>query len=219
MCPDQPVRVLIADDHGIVRFGLKELINNQPGYVVVGEAANGSEAVEQALALRPDLVIMDVRMPDGDGITASRQILAELPATRVLVLTSYGDDEAVSGAILAGAAGYLLKQLGTGALVGALETIRQGGSLLDPAVTGRVFAQMKQMARHGGPNSLTPQEERILALMCEGRSNREIAQELHLSDNTARNYVSGVLGKLGVSSRSQAVAHALRHNLVPRSAD
>lgn len=215
MSGNAPHRILIADDHAIVRFGLRELINGHPGFAVVGEATNGAEALQLARELAPDIVVLDVRMPDGDGVDACRQILAALPGTRVLMLTSFSDDQAVMGAIRAGASGYVLKHLGTGSLLEALTTIAQGGSLLDPAVTGCVLAQMKNLSRNAGGTGLTPQEERILALVGAGLTNREIAGELGLSEHTVRNYVSTILAKLGVATRSQAAVYAVRNNLVP----
>jgi DNA-binding NarL/FixJ family response regulator len=203
-------RILIADDHAIVRFGMRELISAEPGYEVVGEAASGPEAVRLAEQHRPDIVIMDVRMPDGDGIEACRQIRSAHPEIRVLFLTSFNDDESVMGSIMAGASGYLLKQLGTDSLIDALETISRGGSMLDPAVTGRVLVQMQALARGNAGGSLSPQEERILQLIGQGMTNREIAEETHLSVNTVRNYAASVFSKLGFATRSQAAAYVAR---------
>lgn len=204
-------RILIADDHAIVRYGLCELISAEPGYAVVGEAASGPEAVRKVAELQPDIVIMDVRMPDGDGIEACREIRSAYPGTRVLFLTSFNEDESLLGAIMAGASGFLLKQLGTDAVISALDTVSKGGSMLDPAVTGRVLSQMQNMLKPRAKEVvLSPQEERILHLIAEGMTNREIAEAMKLSINTVRNYVSNMFDKLGITTRSQAAAYAVR---------
>lgn len=206
----RPVRVMLADDHAIVRFGLRELIASYPRYQVVGEAETGAQAVEQAAALQPDVVIMDVRMPEGDGIDACRQIRTLLPATRVIFLTSFNEEESIMRAIVAGASGFLLKQLGTDSLLKALETVSRGESMLDPAVTGRVLAQMQSLMRGGQYPGLSAQEERILALLGQGKTNPEIGEEMHLSVNTVRNYVASIFGKLGFTTRAQAAAYVAR---------
>lgn len=204
-------RVLVADDHAIVRFGMRELIT-AAGHEVIGEASSGPEAVRLAEQHRPDVVIMDVRMPDGDGIDACRQIRSAHPEIRVLFLTSFNDDESVMGAIMAGASGFVLKQLGTDSLLHALDTVSRGESMLDPAVTGRVLAQLQSLARGTTGGMLSPQEERILVLIGHGKTNREIADELHLSVNTVRNYVASVFNKLGFTTRSQAAAYVARQS-------
>lgn len=202
------VRVLVADDHAIVRYGMRELISAEPKYEVIGEASSGEEAIRLAEQLRPDIVVMDIRMPHGDGISACREIRSNLPQTRVLVLTAFNEEDLVMGAIMAGASGFLLKQLGTDSLIRALDTIAMGGSLLDPAVTGQVLIQMQNMARgQQGAAPLSAQEDRILHLIAEGKSNREIADEMHLSVNTVRNYTSKLYAKLGLSTRSQAAVY------------
>ncbi|HWH71482.1 MAG TPA: response regulator transcription factor [Candidatus Sulfotelmatobacter sp.] len=205
------VRVLLADDHAIVRFGLRELISTEPGYDVVGEAASGPEAVRMAAELKPDIVVMDVRMPDGDGIEACREIRSSRPETKVLFLTSFNEDESLMGAIMAGASGFLLKQLGTHSLVSALDTIANGGSMLDPAVIGRVLNQMQNLLKPSPKQvALSPQEERILSLIAQGQTNREIAETMKLSINTVRNYISNAFSKLGLTTRSQAAAYMAR---------
>jgi DNA-binding NarL/FixJ family response regulator len=207
------VRIMVVDDHEVVRLGLVSLLSRQPGYAVAGEAGGAREAVEKARALAPDIIIMDVRMPDGSGIEACRQIRAELPGTRVIMLTSYADDEAVITAVMAGASGYVLKQVGSGDLLRSIETVRAGGTLLDPALTMRVLERMRTAAQRG-PEPLTEQERSILGLIGEGRTNREIAQALFLSEGTVRNYVSSILMKLGFTNRAQAAAYAAKQKLL-----
>jgi DNA-binding NarL/FixJ family response regulator len=207
------VRIMVVDDHEVVRLGLVSLLSRQPGYAVAGEAGGAREAVEKARALAPDIIIMDVRMPDGSGIEACRQIRAELPGTRVIMLTSYADDEAVITAVMAGASGYVLKQVGSGDLLRSIETVRAGGTLLDPALTMRVLERMRTAAQRG-PEPLTEQERNILGLIGEGRTNREIAQALFLSEGTVRNYVSSILVKLGFTNRAQAAAYAAKQKLL-----
>jgi DNA-binding NarL/FixJ family response regulator len=207
------VRIMVVDDHEVVRLGLVSLLSRQPGYAVAGEAGGAREAVEKARALAPDIIIMDVRMPDGSGIEACRQIRAELPGTRVIMLTSYADDEAVITAVMAGASGYVLKQVGSGDLLRSIETVRAGGTLLDPALTMKVLERMRTAAQRG-PEPLTEQERSILGLIGEGRTNREIAQALFLSEGTVRNYVSSILMKLGFTNRAQAAAYAAKQKLL-----
>lgn len=207
------MRILVVDDHEVVRLGLVALLGRQPGYEVVGEASGAQEAVARAQALSPDIVVMDVRMPDGSGIEACREIRALLPATRVIMLTSYADDEAVITAVMSGASGYVLKQVGSGDLLRAIETVRAGGTLLDPALTRRVLERMRAQAQQA-PEPLTEQERNILHLIGEGKSNRDIAAALFLSEGTVRNYVSSILAKLGFTNRSQAAAYAARRRLM-----
>lgn len=208
------VKVLIVDDHDIVRFGLRELIGAETGFEVVGEAGTVAEALVKARASRPDVVVMDVRLPDGSGADACRAICAEFPSTRVLMLTSYSDEEAVLASVAAGAAGYVLKRLETRSLIEAIATVARGGSLLDPAVTPAVLERVRtHESKPPAADALTPQETRILGLIGEGKTNREIAEALMLSENTVRNHVSNIFGKLGVSHRSQAAIYAVRHGL------
>jgi len=212
-----PVRLLVVDDHEIVRQGLVALLDRRDGFEVVAEAGSVAESIELARRFRPDLVIMDVRLPDGSGIEACREIRSELPATRVVILTSYPDEEAVLAAIVAGASGYLLKQSRARDLVAALETVAAGGSLLDPAVTGKVLERVRRLARGEEPDemaSLTPQERRILALVAEGRTNREIAPLVFLSDKTVKNYVSSILAKLDLHHRAQAASYVATHHIL-----
>jgi two-component system, NarL family, response regulator DevR len=203
------LRVVVVDDHEVVRQGLVAMLDRRPTFQVVGEAGSVAEAIEVTTRFRPDLVIMDVRLPDGSGIEACREIRETLPATRVMMLTSYPDEEAVLAAIIAGASGYLLKQVRARDLVAALEAIGRGESLLDPAVTGKVLERMRRIATSDHPDelaALTQQERKILALVADGKTNKEIAAEIFLSDKTVKNYVSSILGKLNLERRAQAAA-------------
>jgi DNA-binding NarL/FixJ family response regulator len=210
------LRILLVDDHEVVRVGVRALIERQPGMQVVGEAGTVREAVEQARSLLPDVVLLDVRLPGGDGLEACRQIKGERPETRIIVLTSFPDDEVLFDAIASGADGYVLKQIGSDDLVRALEQVGRGESLLDPSVTGRVFAKMRevrQLERADAFSDLSKREMQILALIAEGQTNREIADALHLSEKTVRNYVSVILSKLDLNSRAQAAAYAARNRI------
>ncbi|MDB5075396.1 MAG: transcriptional regulatory protein devR [Chloroflexi bacterium] len=203
------IRVMLVDDHEVVRQGLKSLLERRENLEVVAEAGTVAEAVEAAARTQPDVVVMDVRLPDGTGIEACRDIRAERPQTHVLMLTSYADDEAVYAAIIAGAAGYLLKQTRGRELVSAIESVARGESLLDPSVTSTVLARMREMASGGHMDKLSElseQERRILALIAEGKTNREIAGTVFLSEKTVKNYVSTILSKLGMERRAQAAA-------------
>ena len=213
---DKRLRVLLVDDHEVVRVGLRALIERQPGMEVVGEAGTAREAVSQTGRLAPDVVVLDVRLPGSSGLEACRQIKARWPETRIIILTSFPDDDVLFEAISAGADGYVLKQVGSDDLIRALERVGRGESLLDPSVTDRVFARIREARRQERANafaSLTRQEMRILAHIAEGQTNREIGQALHLSEKTIRNYVSEILSKLGLSSRAQAAAYAARHRI------
>ena len=209
-------RLLVVDDHEVVRQGLVALLDRRPNFQVVAEAGTVEEALAQARLHQPDIVIMDVRLPDGSGVEACREIRADLPDTRVVMLTSFPDDEAVLSAIVAGAAGYLLKQIRARDLVSALEAVGRGESLLDPAVTERVLARVRQIATgeiHDELAGLTPQERKILLLVAEGMTNKAIAAEIFLSDKTVKNYVSSILAKLNLERRAQAAAFVARHRL------
>ncbi len=208
MKENDPLKVLIVDDHDIVRKGLAMLVSRQDDLQVVGEAGSAAEAVQKALEAAPDVVVLDIRLPDASGIEVCREIRDHLPETRVLMLTSYSDEEAIMGSIMAGASGYLLKEIRSQEIVDAIRKVGQGQSLLDPAVTAIVLERVRR-----GPDGddkwsqLTDQERRILGLIAEGQTNREIAQEVNLSDKTVKNYVSNILGKLEVARRSQAAAY------------
>lgn len=205
---EKTVSILIVDDHEVVRMGLRTLLERRPGFTLVGEAATAEEAVRAARQSRPDVVIMDIRLPDGNGVEACREIREEQPDTKVIMLTSYADDEALFGSIMAGASGYLLKQTRGQSLAEAIEKVADGESLLDPAVTQKVLDGMRRLAADGAGDlaALSPQERKILTLIAEGMTNKEIAQEVFLSDKTVKNYVSNILSKLNVRRRSEAAA-------------
>ena len=212
----RPLRLLVVDDHEVVRQGLVSLLDRREHFQVVAEAGTAAEAVEMTRKFEPDLVIMDVRLPDGSGIEACREIRAEFPKTRVVILTSYPDEEAVLSAIIAGASGYLLKQIRSRDLVSALESVGRGESLLDPAVTEKVLDRVRRIATGTYPDEmaqLTQQEQKILLLVAEGKTNKEIASEVFLSDKTVKNYVSSILSKLNLERRAQAAALVARHRM------
>jgi two-component system, NarL family, response regulator DevR len=209
-----PFRLLVVDDHEVVRQGLVALLDRRDEFQVVAEAGTVAEAIEAARRVRPDIVIMDVRLPDGSGVEACREIRAEFPATRVIILTSYPDEDAVLSAIVAGASGYLLKQIRARDLVSALQAVGRGESLLDPAVTEKVLERVRRIATGAYTDELaqlTNQEQKILALVAEGKTNKEIAAEVFLSDKTVKNYVSSILSKLNLERRAQAAAFVARH--------
>lgn len=209
-------RIVLVDDHEVVRLGLKSLLERQHGFEVVAEASTAREAVEKSVAYKPDVVVMDIRLPGGSGIEACQEITQRLPDTKVIMLTSYAEDEMLFSAIRAGAAGYVLKQIGGQDLVRAIEAVGRGEALLDPAVTKRVFAEMRKVAREEEASAfaeLTQQEMHVLQLVAEGKTNREIAQALFLGEGTVRNYVSSILSKLSVANRAEAAAYAVGHNL------
>ena len=212
--PDQVLSLLIVDDHEVVRQGLVSLLDRRAGFRVVAQAGTVAEAIEQARRYQPNIVILDVRLPDGSGVEACREIRSELPATRVIMLTSYPDEEAVLSAIVAGASGYLLKQIRARDLVAAIETVGRGESLLDPAVTEKVLERVRRIASGTYTSEfaqLTGQERKILLLVAEGKTNKEIASEIFLSDKTVKNYVSSILSKLNLERRAQAAAFVAKH--------
>jgi len=215
-----PLRVLLVDDHEVVRDGIAALLRATDDLVVAGEASGVQEAIDEADRTRPDVVVMDVRLQDGSGIEATREIRARRPATQVLMLTSFADDEAIFASIMAGASGYVLKQVRGGELVRAIRAVGQGQSLLDPAVTKSVLDRLrkgKHLMKDEKLARLSPQEERILSLVAEGRTNNEIGQELHLAEKTVKNYVSSILSKLEVARRAEAAAYLARHDTTPGS--
>jgi two-component system, NarL family, response regulator DevR len=205
---EKAIRLMIVDDHEVLRLGLRTLFSEADGFQVVGEAGTMAAAVAGAIRLKPDIVLMDVRLPDGSGIEACREIRASSAETRVLFLTSFADDDAVLGTILAGADGFLLKEVSSDELLHAVKTVASGRSILDPAVTQRVMRQMKSLSvpAKEEKSELSPQEQRVLALVAEGKTNKEIAVDLQLSDKTVGHYLENIFQKLQVSRRSQAAA-------------
>ena len=209
-------RIILVDDHEVVRIGLKTLLDRHPDFEVVGEASSAREAVEKTASLLPDVVVMDIRLPGTSGIDACDEIVKRFPETKVLMLTSYAEDEMLFSAIRAGASGYVLKQIGSEDLVKALESVGSGEGLLDPAVTQRVFQEVRRAVREEEASAfadLSQQEKHVLQLVSEGRTNREIAKALFLGEGTVRNYVSSILSKLGVNNRAEAAAYAVEHSL------
>ena len=205
-------RVLICDDHEVVREGLRGLISRQAGMSVVGEAGSVAESIEAAARAKPDVVIMDVRLPDGSGVEACRAIREARPETKVIMLTSYADDDALFASIIAGASGYLLKQTRGQAVVDAITAVAAGRSLLDPDVTGKVLERLRESrAEDPAIASLTEQERKVLSGLAEGKTNREIGDALFLSEKTVKNYVSRILDKLGLSRRAEAAAYMAKH--------
>ncbi len=212
---NKTLRVMLVDDHEVVREGLKALLNRRPGMTIVGEAGTVAQAIEVCARELPDVVVMDVRLPDGTGIEACREIRSSWPATKVIMLTSYADEEAVMSSILGGASAYLLKQTRGSQLAEAIEGVARGESMLDPQVTMRVLEEVRKSAggtaRTAGAQ-LTENEQKILLLIAEGKTNREIAAEVYLSDKTVKNYVSSILSKLNMKRRSEAAAYIARRS-------
>ncbi|MGW7444047.1 response regulator [Kitasatospora sp. NPDC054795] len=210
----QPVRVFLLDDHEVVRRGVRDLLEAEPDMEVVGEAGTCAQALARVPALRPDVAVLDVRLPDGDGVTVCRDLRDRMPGLACLMLTSFDDDDALLDAIMAGAAGYVLKQVKGTELVGAVRTVASGQSMLDPATTRKLLESLRHHEENATDSALaglTPREREILALVGEGRTNRQIGQELYLAEKTVKNHVSRLLAKLGVERRLQAAviaAHA-----------
>jgi two-component system, NarL family, response regulator DevR len=217
-----PLRVLLVDDHEVVRDGVKALLQATDDIIVTGEAGSVREAIDEADRTRPDVVVMDVRLADGSGIEATREILAKHQKTAVIMLTSFADDEALFASIMAGAAGYVLKQVRGGELVRAIRTVGKGDSLLDPAVTSTVLDRLrkgKHLLTDEKLARLSPQEERILALIADGKTNGAIGEDLGLAEKTVKNYVSSILSKLEVARRAEAAAYLARHTTTPGTHD
>jgi DNA-binding NarL/FixJ family response regulator len=211
---------MLVDDHEIVRDGIRAMLDAEDDIVVTSEAASVREAVDEAGRTRPDVVVMDVRLSDGSGIEATREIRAARPETKVLMLTSFADDEALFSSIMAGASGYVLKQVKSGDLLRAIRAVGAGDSLLDPGVTNAVLDRLrkgKHLMKDEKLARLSPQEERILQLIAEGWTNRQIGDELHLAEKTVKNYVSSILSKLEVARRAEAAAYLARHTTTPGS--
>jgi DNA-binding NarL/FixJ family response regulator len=205
------ITVFLLDDHEIVRRGVREVLEAETGIAVVGEAGTAESALARIPALRPDVAILDIRLPDGDGVSVCREIRSRMPGVACLMLTSFGDDEALFDAIMAGAAGYVLKQIRGTDLVGAVRTLASGGSLLDPEAASAVMRRMRDQAVRRDPLAeLTGQERRILELIGEGLTNRQIGERMFLAEKTVKNYVSAVFVKLGMERRTQAAAYAAR---------
>lgn len=210
------IRIMLVDDHEVVRLGMKSLLERHPTFDVVAEASAADEAVQKAVAHEPDIVLMDIRLSGSSGIEACQQITEQLSDTKVVMLTSYADDELLFSAIRAGAVGYVLKQIGSGELIESIEAAARGEATLDPTLTQRVFNEVRRAIQNeekAAFGELTPQEMQVLALIAEGKTNREIASALFLSEGTVRNYVSSILSKLGVSNRAEAAAYAVQHHL------
>lgn len=208
--------ILLVDDHEVVRLGLRSLLEHSEQFEVVAEAGTAKEAVEMVEKHHPDVVLMDIRLPGSSGIDACQEITDRWPDVRVVILTSYAEDEMLFSAIRAGASGYVLKQIGAEGLVTAIEAACRGEALLDPAVTQRVFQEVRRVVKEeeaAAFANLSQQEKHVLALVSEGKTNREIAEALFLGEGTVRNYVSSILAKLGVSNRAEAAAYAVTHNL------
>jgi DNA-binding NarL/FixJ family response regulator len=210
------VRILIADDHSVVRAGLRALLERQGRFRVVAEASTGEEAIAKAQEFQPDVAVLDVRMPGVSGIEACRHIVQSVPTCKVIMLTSYAEDELLFAAIQAGASGYVLKRIGDNELILAVERVSRGEGMLDPSMTASVFSEMRKAneAQHAAAfANLTSQELAVLALVADGLTNRQIAVKLYLGEGTVRNYVSSVLAKIGVANRAEAAAYAVKHNI------
>ncbi|MFE6760967.1 response regulator transcription factor [Streptomyces sp. NBC_01423] len=208
-----PTRVFLVDDHEVVRRGLKDLIDDEPGLDVVGEAATAEQAVARGPALRPDVAVLDVRLPDGDGIGVCRELRSAMPGLACLMLTSFDDEDALIDAIMAGAAGYVLKQINGSDLVSAIRTVATGQSMLDPATTARLMRSLRSPEAPRSPederlSGLSERELAVLELIGEGLTNRQIAERLYLSEKTVKNHISRLLEKLGVERRVQAAVIA-----------
>jgi DNA-binding NarL/FixJ family response regulator len=210
------VRILVADDHFVVRAGLRALLERQGRFRVIAEASTGEEAISKAQENNPDIAILDVRMPGVSGIEACRQIVQSVPGCKVIILTSYAEDELLFAAIQAGASGYVLKRIGDNELTLAVDRVSRGEGMLDPSMTTAVFAQMRKAGEAQNAaafSSLTSQELIVLALVADGLTNRQIAMKMYLGEGTVRNYVSSILSKIGVSNRAEAAAYAVKHNI------
>lgn len=207
--PTQTIRVLLVDDHEVIRVGLRTVLSQNQSVSVIGEAGTMGDAILQSQKLKPDIILMDVRLPDGSGVDACREILGTLPNTRVIFLTSYADDDSVLAAVLAGAQGYVLKEIDSNALLEAIRSVARGQSILDSMVTERALRWLRglhDIPATPGTDQLSSQEERVVALVAEGKTNKEIAVALGLSDKTVKNYLANVFQKLRITRRAQAAA-------------
>ena len=213
--PDR-IRLLIVDDHKVVRLGLMTMFSRHRGVQIVGDVGTMAEAIAHAQRLKPDVVLMDVRLPDGSGIDACRDIRATCPGTEILFLTSFADDDALLATVLAGAAGFLLKQADEKGVIHAVETVANGQSIMDPAVTHALLQRMRSFSvqENNHPSgTLSPQEERVMVLVVEGKTNKEIGLDMGLSEKTVKNYLSNIFQKMQVSRRSQAAVVFERHRI------
>jgi DNA-binding NarL/FixJ family response regulator len=211
---------MLVDDHEIVRDGIRAMLESQDDIVVTSEAGTVRDAIDEAARTRPDVIVMDVRLSDGSGIEATREIRAARPATKVLMLTSFADDEALFASIMAGASGYVLKQVKSGDLLHAIRAVGAGDSLLDPSMTTAVLDRLrkgKHLMADEKLARLSPQEERILQQIADGKTNKEIGDDLNLAEKTVKNYVSSILSKLEVARRAEAAAYLARHTTTPGS--
>jgi two-component system response regulator DevR len=206
--PEPKIGVLLLDDHQVVREGLRSLLEADGGFEVVGEAASAAEALEQIPICRPRVAVLDVRLPDGNGVEVCREIRSTHPEVACLILSAFSDDQALIDAIFAGSSGYLLKEVGGSDLVGAIRKVANGHSLIDPNLTARVMDRMRSEQRS---IRLSSQEQKILELIAQGRTNRQIAQEMYLAEKTVKNYISNLLSKLGMSRRTEAAVWAVRN--------
>jgi DNA-binding NarL/FixJ family response regulator len=205
------IRVFLLDDHEIVRRGVRDLLETEPDIAVVGEAGTAAAALARIPALAPDVAVLDVRLPDGDGVSVCREIRSAMPQLACLMLTSFSGDDALFDAIMAGAAGFVMKQIRGTDLIGAIRTVAAGGSLLDPDAAGQVMARMRDQAARADPLAgLTAQERKILELIGQGLTNRQIGEQLFLAEKTVKNYISALFTKLGMERRTQAAAYAAR---------
>ncbi|HEX3490213.1 MAG TPA: response regulator transcription factor [Streptosporangiaceae bacterium] len=205
------IRVFLLDDHEIVRRGVRDLLETEPDITVVGEAGTAAAALARIPALAPDVAVLDVRLPDGDGVSVCREIRSAMPQIACLMLTSFSGDDALFDAIMAGASGFVMKQIRGTDLIGAIRTVAAGGSLLDPDAAGQVMARMRDQAARADPLAgLTAQEGKILELIGQGLTNRQIGEQLFLAEKTVKNYISALFTKLGMERRTQAAAYAAR---------
>jgi two-component system, NarL family, response regulator DevR len=210
------ITILLVDDHEVVRIGLRALLDAVPGFRVVGEGATKREGIRGAIRLKPTVALLDIRLPDGSGIDVAREILSACPTTNVAFLTSYADDDSVLAAVLSGAQGYILKDIGSDNLIKGIRTVASGKPLLDPRLTNQTRAWIKNLsAAHQMPSTLllSPQEQRLLPLIAEGHTNKEIAEVMQLSEKTVKNYLANLFSKLHISRRSQAAAFYVRRSI------
>ncbi len=207
------MRIMIVDDHEVVRLGLNNLLARQPGWQVVAEAGTVADALQRADEHEPDVVLMDIRLGHESGVDACREIVKAHPDTKVIMLTSFAQDDLLFNAISAGAVGYVLKQVGNDDLIRAIRTVAQGNASLDPGVTGQVLAKLRESTRSEAFANLSERELKVLALITQGKTNKEIATSLYLGEGTIRNYVSNIFDKMGLGNRAEATAYAVRHNL------